>query len=43
MGDGRKCDKFAGDKALHDIGDYMGTKILTPKEFLALQDFGNIL
>jgi hypothetical protein len=21
-----KCDKFAGDKALHDIGDYMGTE-----------------
>jgi uncharacterized protein len=23
-----------GDKALRDIGEYMGTKVLTPKEFL---------
>jgi putative PIN family toxin of toxin-antitoxin system len=34
---------ITGDKALRDIGDYMGTKVVTPKEFLALQDFGGVL
>jgi hypothetical protein len=43
MGNGRGYNKPAGDKALRDIGDYMGIKVLTPKEFLALQDFGDVL
>jgi predicted nucleic acid-binding protein len=29
---------ITGDKALRDIEDYMGAKVVTPKEFLALQD-----
>jgi hypothetical protein len=31
---------ITGDKALRDIEDYMGIKVVTPKEFLALQDPG---
>jgi uncharacterized protein len=31
-----------GDKALRDIGDYMGIKVVTPKEFFTLQDFGGV-
>jgi putative PIN family toxin of toxin-antitoxin system len=29
---------ITGDKALRDIGDYMGIKVVTPKEFLSLQN-----
>jgi len=29
---------ITGDKALRNIGDYMGIKIVTPKEFLTLPD-----
>jgi putative PIN family toxin of toxin-antitoxin system len=31
---------ITGDKALRDIGDYMGIKVVTPREFLTLQNFG---
>ena len=31
---------ITGDKALRDIEDYMAIKVVTPKEFLALQDPG---
>jgi uncharacterized protein len=34
---------ITSDKALCDIGDYMGIKVVTPKEFLTPQDSsGNI-
>jgi uncharacterized protein len=32
---------ITGDKALRDIGDYMGIKVVTPKEFITLQNSGD--
>jgi putative PIN family toxin of toxin-antitoxin system len=32
---------ITGDKALRDIGDCMGIKVVTPKEFLTFQDSGS--
>jgi predicted nucleic acid-binding protein len=34
---------ITGDKALCDIGDYMGIKVVTPKEFLTLQNPAGVL
>lgn len=34
---------ITGDKALRDIEDYMGIKVVTPKEFLTLQNPGGVL
>ena len=34
---------ITGDKALRDIEDYMGIKVVTLKEFLALQNIGGAL
>ena len=34
---------ITGNKTLRDIGEYMGIKVVTPKEFLTLQGSGGIL